>query len=104
MVAPSRVDRNAITREIDRVFEQVAEAVKDCRIARADRLGAAVFRRADVNGHSEMAMRSHNFLDKRRQRHAVEWLAASRQFREFREDIAATGGLLAQKPDVVAVR
>ncbi len=40
----------------------------------------------------------------RGQRHAVERLAARRQFGELGENIAAARGLLAQQPDVVAVR
>src|SRR6185295_9956823 len=37
--APERADVDTLAREIDRVFQQIAEAVEDRRIARADRLG-----------------------------------------------------------------
>ncbi len=100
----SGIDHHARAREVDRVLQQIAEPVEDGRIARADRLGAAVRRQRDVDGDAEIAVRRDDFLDQRAERRAVEGLAARRQFGELGEDVAAARRLLAQQPHVVAMR
>ena len=81
---------DAVAREIDRVFQQIAESVEDRRIARADRFGrCASAGDGDVDGDAEIAMRRDHFLDQRGQPHAVERLAARRQFGELGENVAA---------------
>ena len=104
VVVPLRADHDALAREIDGVFQQIAEPVEDRRIARADRLAAALGRRGDVDGDAEIAVRRHHLLDQRGERHAVERLAARRQFGELGEDVAAARRLFAQQPHVLAVR
>ena len=83
---------------------KIAEAVEDRRIARAHRLGAARRRRVDLDGDAEIAVRRHHLLDQRGERHAVERLAAGREFGELAQNVAAARRLLAQQPHVLAMR
>ena len=56
-VAPRRRYVDPLVREIDGVLQQVAEAVEDRRIARADRLVVRVLGLIHVDGDAEIAMR-----------------------------------------------
>ena len=102
---PSRRDLDALAREIDGVLQQIAEPVEDGRDC-ARPIGSAPRSagNADVDGDPEIAMRRHDLLDQRGQRHAVERLAAGGQLGELGEDVAAALRLLAQQPHVVGVR
>jgi len=52
-----------LTGEVHGVFEQVAEAIEDRRIAAADRLGGIAGRQCHVDRHPEIAVRSDRLLD-----------------------------------------
>ena len=101
VAGPVGGDLDALLREIDRVLQQIAEAVEDRRIARAHRRRTR--RHVDIDRDAEVAVRRDHLLDQRRQRHAVERLAA-RQLVELGQDVAAALRLLAQQPHVVGVR
>ncbi len=76
VVVPLHRNIDAFAREIDSVLNQVAEAIDNGRIARADRFGRSVMWPADIDGDAEIAMRRHDFLNQRGQRRTVERLAA----------------------------
>src|SRR5712671_269760 len=97
---PPRIHFHRRPREIDGVFQDVADAMEDCRIARADRLAGARDRNPDLDRDAEIAIRRHRFLDQRRQWHAVERRAGCRQLRDLGQDIAAPLRLFAQGLDV----
>ena len=54
-----------VAREIDGVLQDVADAIEDRRIARADRLLAAGDRDADLDRDAEVAVRRDRLLDQR---------------------------------------
>ena len=99
-VVPPRIHLDLVAREIDGIFQDVADAIEDRRIARADRLLAAGDRDPHLDGDAEIAMRRHRLLDQRRELHAVERRAGRRQLGDLGQDVAAALRLLAQGLDV----
>ena len=93
---PPRVHLHGFAREIDGVFQDVADAIEDRRIAGADRLAGACDRDPDLDRDAEIAMRRHRLLDQRRERHAVERRAGRGELRDLGQDVAAALRLLAQ--------
>src|SRR5215475_11425343 len=91
---------STVARAIDGVLEDVADTVKNRRIACADRLLGAGHRDAHLDRDAEVAMRRHRLLDKRRELHAVERTADRRELGDLGENVAAALRLLAQRLDV----
>ena len=77
-VIPACIDLDHAAGEIDGVFQNVADAIEDGRITRADRLVSEGNRDPYLDRHIETAMRRNGFLDQRRQRHAIERRAGCR--------------------------
>ena len=101
---PPRIHLHRRPREIDGVFQDVADAMEDCRITRADRLACARDRNPDLDSDAEIAIRRDRFLDQGRQWHAVERRAGCRQLRNLGQNIAAALRLFAQGLDVAGKR
>src|SRR5438105_5686714 len=78
IVVPPRIHLHRGPRKIDGVFQDVADAIQNSRIARADRLGGARDRDANLDRDPEVAMRRHCLLDQGRQLHAIERRAGGR--------------------------
>src|ERR1700722_1522732 len=63
---PLRQDLHALVGKIDRVLDQIAEAVADSRIARTGRLVRPIGRELDLDSNAEMTMRRDRLLDESR--------------------------------------
>src|SRR5262249_31304725 len=106
ILGPVRLHRNTVMSKIYCIFQKIAEAIQNCRVAGADRFGAKIVRRVHFDGHAEIAVWRYHFFDQRGESHAVEGFAAAagRQLGEFRQNITTSRGLFAQEPDVVSMR
>src|SRR6267154_4777026 len=100
LAVPPGVHLDGLAGEIDRVFQDVADAIEDRRIARADRLAGAGHRDPDLDRDAEIAMRRHHFLDQGRERHAVEGRAARGKLGDLGQNVAAALRLLAQRFEI----
>src|SRR5882724_3101249 len=69
---PPRVHLHGRAREIDGVFQDIADTIKDRRIARADRLAGAGDSDPHLDVDTKDAMRGHQFFDQGGQWHPVE--------------------------------
>ena len=64
---PPRIHLHRRPREINGVFQDVADPVEDCRITRADRLAGARDRNPDLDRYAKIAIWRDRFLDQGRQ-------------------------------------
>ena len=100
LAVPPRVDLDRVAGEVDGVLQDVADAVEDRGIARADRLAGRRDRDAHLDVDAEIAMRRHRLLDQRRQLHAVERRAGGGELGDLGQDVAAALRLFAQRLQV----
>ena len=100
VVVPPRIHFDLVAREIDGVFQDVADAIEDRGIAQADRFLAAGDRDPHLDRDAEIAVRGDRLLDQRGQLHAVERRAGRRKLGDLGQNVAAALRLLAQGLDV----